>query len=510
MAVSYTVRLGSFNKRMNSTKRPTLAEYSQWDEYTVFLKEVTSYDHPTLLLSAEFATVANNHYNYAIMFGRWYWVTDLRAVRTNQIEVDMALDILATFQTEIKGTKAFIEYGLNTFNAGDSATRISDSRRPVAKNPTIYSASVDPSGGIISPNTGCYIVQAVGKDSGVSTYALSAAQLKSLITQINVDAAQDVQDALDLSGYVDGSDVNTDLQALDLKRQLLNESAFQAIKSIHWLPLDISGSSGANDYMYLGYYQAFAAVPRLTQNSIYSATTSINIPWPATDWRRNNVQMSLYIPFFGTVPVPVDQCINTGALTIVWTAEYFSGSVSVKVNAGNYTVYAASTNIAVPFAFGSSNIGISQVLGGGIQAIGGAMQFGAGIIDAGAGLVASSLGLGEFMGGGLVSGISGMAGGAQNMLSGYAQTVQPIITSAGSMGGMAAIGQSMNATLALIYYPALTDTDFESLYGHPVFKVDTPANGFCKTRGFSISLANEATYSAYINAVMDGGCFIED
>lgn len=506
MAVSYTVRLGSFDKRINSTKRPTLAEYQQWDEYTVFLKEVTSYDHPTLLLSAEFATVANKHYNYAIMFGRWYWVTDLRAVRTNQIEVDMQLDILATFQGAIKGTKAFIEYGFNTFNAGDSSSRIADNRRPVAKNPSIYSASVDPSGGIISPNTGCYIVQAVGKDSGVSTYALTAAQLKSLITQINVNAAQDVQDALDLSGYVDGTDVITDLEALSLKRQLLNESAFQAIKSIHWLPLSVSGSSGVNDYMYLGYYQAFAAVPRLNQNSIYSATTSISIPWPVSDWRRNNIQMSLYIPFFGTIPVPVDQCLSTGALTIVWTAEYFSGSVSVKVNAGNYTIYAASTNIAVPFAFGTSNIGISQVIGGGIQAAGGTIQFATGIVDAGAGVVGAFLG----SGGGASTGATTALAGAQNIYSGYAQTVQPIITSAGSMGGMAAIGQSMNATLALIYYPALTDTDFESIYGHPVFKVDTPANGFCKTRGFSISLANEATYAAYINQVMDGGCFIED
>ena len=216
--------------------------------------------------------------------------------------------------------------------------------------------------------------------------------------------------------------------------------------------------------------------------------------------------MSLYIPFFGTIPVPVDQCLSTGALTIVWTAEYFSGSVSVKVNAGNYTIYAASTNIAVPFAFGTSNIGISQVIGGGIQAAGGAIQFATGIVDAGAGVVGAFLG----SAGGASSGATTALAGAQNIYSGYAQTVQPIITSAGSMGGMAAIGQSMNATLALIYYPALTDTDFESIYGHPVFKVDTPANGFCKTRGFSISLANEATYAAYITQVMDGGCFIED
>ena len=255
--------------------------------------------------------------------------------------------------------------------------------------------------------------------------------------------------------------------------------------------------------MYLGYYQAFAAVPRLTQNSIYTANTTLSIPWPVSDWRRNNCQMILYLPFFGTIPVPVDQCLSTGSLSITWTAEYFSGSISIKVSAGAYTIYAASTNIAVPFAFGAANLGISQVLGGGIQMAGGVMQFSAGAVDTGAAII----GAGLFKD--VAAGVGAMAGGAQNMLSGYAQTVQPAITSAGSMGGMAAIGQSMTATLALLYWPAITDSDFEALYGHPVFKVDTPVAGFCKTRGFSWESEEEAKYIAYVNAVMDGGCFIE-
>lgn len=499
--MSYTLYLGQLQKRVNSTKQPT---YAAWDNYDVVLKQApVDYDNPTFLLNEEFATLAPKNYNYAVVWGRYYWITDLKAVRTGLCEVTLAFDVLASNKGSIMSTKAFIEYGFNSFDAGSSSYRIADTRRPVAKNPTIYNSTVDPSGGIISPNVGCYIVQAVGKDTGVSTYALTAAQLKQLISQVNVDADQDVNDALNLSGYIAGTDPLVDLEALNLKRMLLNESAFQAIKSIHWLPLDISGSSGANDYMYLGYYQAFAAVPRLTQNSIYTANTTLSIPWPVSDWRRNNCQMSLYLPFFGTIPIPVDQCLSTGSLSITWTAEYFSGSISIKVSAGAYTIYAASTNIAVPFAFGAANLGISQVLGGGIQWSGGTMQMAAGVIDSGAAI----------MGGALFKDMSAAATsvltGAQNMVSGYAQTVQPMITSAGSMGGMAAIGQSMTATLALLYWPAITDSDFEAIYGHPVFKVDTPVAGFCKTRGFSWESEEEAKYIAYVNAVMDGGCFIE-
>lgn len=509
--MSYTVRLGSFDKRINSTKRPTLAEYQQWDEYTVFLKEVTSYDHPTLLLSAEFATVANKHYNYAIMFGRWYWVTDLRAVRTNQIEIDMALDVLATFQTEIKGTKAFIEYGFNAFDAGDSSTRIADARRPVSKNPSIYSASVDPSGGIISPNAGVYIVQAVGNDpgsglhNGLATFALTATDLRRLMLVVNSQLANDVDAILNDPNMAPDEKANA-LLGYDLKESLLNENAMLAIQSVRWLPLDISGSSGSLQSMYLGNYDTGIVAAMLNNNSIYSYSSSISIPWPVSDWKRSNSQIVLYIPFFGTTPIPVDQCLNTGSLSITWTAEYFSGSISVKVNAGNYTVYTGSTNISVEMGIGSSRVGISQLLGGGIQALGGTLQMAGGAVDTGAGIVGAFLGTG----GSVAKGLTEITSGAGNIFSGYSQMIQPAITSAGSMGGMAAIGQSMNATLALIYYPALTDSDFDSIYGHPVFKVNTPANGFCKTRGFSVSLANEATYAAYINQVMDGGCFIED
>ena len=109
----------------------------------------------------------------------------------------------------------------------------------------------------------------------------------------------------------------------------------------------------------------------------------------------------------------------------------------------------------------------------------------------------------------MVSGFQGIASGAQNAFTGYAQTIEPVITCAGSMGGLAGLGQPLTATLTLLYYPPIDDAGFSALYGHPVMKVGTPVSGFCKTRGFSLASADRMGDVALVNAAMDGGVFIE-
>ena len=66
------------------------------------------------------------------------------------------------------------------------------------------------------------------------------------------------------------------------------------------------------------------------------------------------------------------------------------------------------------------------------------------------------------------------------------------------------------AQLTLLYYPPIDDSGYQSLYGYPVMRVATPAAGYCKTRGFSVAapMATSAE-TAYINAAMDSGVFIE-
>ena len=251
----------------------------------------------------------------------------------------------------------------------------------------------------------------------------------------------------------------------------------------------------------------------MTGNPVYTSTVSLSIPWPVTDWKRNNCQIVLYLPFIGTVPIPVDQCINTSSLSIKFSLEYYTGDIAVTVKAGNYVVYTGSGNIAAPIAVGQNIVGVSKAVSGMIQNIGGGVQMLSGALDAGAGLIglAGQTATAGIFGSGaqLSQGINTMVSGAGNMFSGYAQTVQPAITCAGSMGGLAGVGQETVARVTVMYYAPLDEEGFSAKYGHPVMKVDTPVAGFCKTKGFSLASADRMGDVSMVNAAMDGGVFIE-
>ena len=65
-----TVNFGTFSKRRNSTKQPATLS----DQKTVQLKETTSVDHPTFILSGN-----NFSYNYCSWDNRYYFITDIRS-----------------------------------------------------------------------------------------------------------------------------------------------------------------------------------------------------------------------------------------------------------------------------------------------------------------------------------------------------------------------------------------------------------------------------------------------
>lgn len=506
--MSIPLKLGNTTKRVNSTFVP---DATLWTNYDVVLKQDTSLEQPVFLLQAAAATLAG--YNYAVGAGLlqgFYWIIDIVAVAEKRCEVHCVRDVLANNKTAILGTSAFIEYGQNTFDAGDSSYRVSDHRQTISETPTQYTASVDPSGGKIGTG-GRYVLQVVGggdpndatKPAGVRTYLSDETSLKTLIWAINRDLGDDVDTIINSGSSPDAQ--LAELASLDLRHSLLQDSAINAIKSCHWVPVFSTG--GAAERVYLGNWDVGFNLPALSNNLVITETTSITIPWPVNDWRRNNAQMVLYLPFIGTVPIPIDQCVGVSSLTILWSFEFFSGDMAYTVKAGNYTVYSGTVNVAVPYAIGTARVSTSGAISGAIQAFGGALQMAGGAVDLGSAVMAKSLTLGVM--GDAASAANTMAAGASNMFGGYMQTIEPAITCAGSMGGLAGLGQPLTATLCLMYYPPLDDAGFSAQYGHPVMKIATPVAGFCKTRGFSLASADRMGDVSLVNAAMDGGVFIE-
>jgi len=504
--MSIPLKLGTTTKRVNSTAVP---DSTLWTNYDVYLKQDTSLERPVFLLQATAATLAG--YNYAVGAGLlygFYWIVDIVSVAEGRCEVHCVRDVLADNKAAIMATSAFIEYGFNTFDAGDSSYRVSDHRQTISETPTQYHTTVDITGGIIS-TTGMYILQAVSKDNGVVSYVLNRGTLDLLMRNINTTLDNDVNNILTSGASPDQQ--LAELAGLDLKRSLLQDTAINAIQACFWLPINRIPIDNAN--IWLGNWETTIPAARLTNDSVYTVTTSISIPWPVADWRRNNAQLVLYLPFMGTVPIPVDQCIGVSSLSVTWSLEYFSGNIAVTVKAGHYTVYTGSANIAASVAIGKNAVNAGNYVGGAIQAIGGGLQMAGGAIDATAGFIgiAEATATAGLLGGAgtVTGGINTMVTGAGNIFGGYSQMVQPAITCAGSMSGLAGAGQPLTATLCLMYYPPLDDAGFSALYGHPVMKIATPVAGFCKTRGFSLASSDRMGDVSLVNAAMDGGVFIE-
>ena len=500
------IKLGAVTKRVNSTLVP---DATDWPQVEVSLKQDTSLERPVFVLSGDAATFAG--YNYIVGAGLlygFYWITDVVSQARNRVEIYAVRDVLACNRAAIMDTNCFIEFGQNAFDAGAAANRVSDPRQTISKTPAQYQATVDITGGITS-TTGIYVLQAVSQNNGVVTYVLNRGSLDRLLQKINTDLNQEVTDVINSGSSPDAQ--LAALAAIDVKRSLLQESALEAIQSCFWLPINRAPIADAT--IYLGNWETDVRAAKLTGDGVYAVTTSIAIPWPVADWRRANCQLVLYLPFMGTVPIPVDQCINVSALDVTWSLEYFTGNVAVTVKAGDYTVFTGNANIAASVAVGRNAVNASASVTGAIQAIGGGLQVVGGALDAGAGIagIAASTATAGILGGGgqLTAGINTMVSGAGNIFGGYQQMVQPAITCAGSMSGLAGAGQPLNAQLCLIYYPPLDDTGFSAVYGHPVMKISKPVLGFCKTRGFSLSAADRVTDISLVNATMDGGVFIE-
>lgn len=502
----YHLNLGAIDKRINSTKR------LEHDEFAIrvpfYMKRPTSMENPVVYFRYN-SLDTSPQWNYGQIeeTDAYYWVTDIIALNANNWEVHLTMDPLATYKDDILKTKCFIEYGFNS-DASGSTFRLQDARQNVSNNPTVSTASVDVASALID-DTGIFILSAVGK-TGLNTYALSASQMENLLSAVNIswktECAAFVRWELALPEF--------------MNKLLYGQNAVSCIRNCFWAPIAAGApiSMGSAEIT-LGDFETGVTGRIISPQRKILRTTTLNIPWPADDWKRMNCLIQLWVPFIGTLVVPVDKCNDAASITIDFALTAVDGGVTVKVTASNgYVVYTGSTSIAASYAVGSSNIDPVGLAGGIVTTIGGVLAVGGAAITGTAGAVSSMLASGGgTLGGAIASGVSANAGaiavGANTAASGGAgimQAIQPLNMCAGTMQGASQCALGTEAKLALFYYPPIDDAGFQAVYGYPVMRVSTPANGYCKTRGFSCASKDAlASELSYINSCMDSGVFIE-
>lgn len=89
----------NFNKRINSTKRP-----SGGTTVDVVFKDNTNVESPTFLIDGVDLDV-----NYCHAFGHYYYINDITVGNRNIYELHCTQDVLATYKNDIAGLSAFVE-----------------------------------------------------------------------------------------------------------------------------------------------------------------------------------------------------------------------------------------------------------------------------------------------------------------------------------------------------------------------------------------------------------------
>lgn len=535
----YHAHLGKVSKRVNSTKRIPLSELS--DTFPFYMKRACSMESPVFYVRLNSLNISPQ-YNYCYIeeTHAYYWIEDITALNANNWQFTCVIDPLATFADDIKKTKAYILYGHNKFDASGAGYRIQDSRQNIAQKPTMSSISLDITDDSIDTANGAYIMSAVGGNGGVTTYVMKRGELKRLVDslqqQLDIDFSQfitqpqtkttTVTEGGALPGVAGGAWTNTGTtvetytaaetavdQAIKYfaKNYIYGGAAVDCIRSCIWIPIKESIIPQASQEITLGHYQTGVQGGVMSSVQNLKRETVIAIPWPADDWKRMNCQISLYLPFIGTVAIPVDKVNNQSFITVTWVVSFLDGNISVKVDAGSHTIYVGSANIASQYAIGASNISLTGNQSAGmIGAIGIGLQVGGGVLSSSASAPVLDMTMPMGYGTQTLQPGRGLGSFLSSAGSSVMQLIPPVAQCAGTMTGNSSALQSMLATLTVFYYAPTDDSNFQAMYGHPVMQISTPANGYCQTRGFSVAapLATSAE-TAYINAAMDGGVFIE-
>ena len=478
MAIS--VNFYNYGKRKNSTGVP-----SGGTAVSCVFKDNTSYVNPTLIVN-----LSDVPYNYFSMtvggINRYYWITNIVSVRNNLFEVSGHVDVLATYRNSIIGASAYLLYSTATFSAN-----LVDRRIPTIYNPVRSTQTLQVFSNFFSAS-GYYILSCVGENGGVDCWRLDRNQFHDLLNNI-----QEYQDIFNVEWPEQPSpsgDVLTDIfnafstfvstmVALGesivnvFKQQTSFSSAVDCIRGCFWMPFEVTSLSTGE--ITLGGYHTGITANRVG-DTIAAEVGNITIPWPTSDWRNSAycTEMSIYLPFVGTVALPSSAMIGESTLTIRHCISTKTGDVAYELLAGDMVIGTYGGNAAVSVAIGSSNISNMQI----VNAIGQ---------------------VGVMM--------NNPLSGATAIVNAVSAAVTPMANSVGGVSSAAGSGLQMTAALTSVYYatveaPAASTT----LRGRPAFISSIiPSSGFVQTFDWHTAAAASEPEKIEIDNFLNGGVYIE-
>lgn len=477
------LKMFKLNKRINSTKLPTLEDLLISGE--VVLKQATSVDKPIFIMACGADDMPKARIcNYVEFQGNFFWITSIVQLNNTHIEISCEVDVLATFKTEILQTKAYVLYS-------DSAGRtdLIDNRNVRTIN-WKYRKTVCEKVSMFTKGDSCYIVEVINgypstKLSTSTFYLMASSQMEALMYS--------------LYGSNDFFD--------NIVKSIQNPSNLM-VKAI-WYPFGIGEFQGAftgqEESVKVGSYEAGANGYRI-QNIDFSSTAElihIDLSGLLQDnyaYDESNCTLKCTLPFYGMIELPVSTTLKAGTreFFIRITLDILSGTLMYEIlgsagEAGYRTrVYKTSFGCTVPLGYQSYNP--LQFIGAVTGAVGG---------------VAAATMAPEAVAGGMIASAAGF--GASNVISSVSslQKDNGVIGTIGSRVDMgwanditvevltAELSESVTAKKEVLGLPCCSTVELSTL------------TGYCQCSNASVSAIAMPEEITKINNYLNGGVYIE-
>lgn len=474
-----TLLLFSFSKRSNSTAAPADSSGASFD---VVLKDRTSILNPVFLLSLD----SFPQYNYAKYLGRYYFINNVESVHNNLWALSCSVDVLATYKAAIQASSAFVLF--------DTAanTELTDGRISIKTSQVTQVNSAN----FVNIGTDVSAVVSIVGNSNTTTFQMSvndaANLMNGLDTWLNTAIARPAGGSTSPEEAIDAlSDMATDA----FRQLVATGSAKDCIKSATIVPVPLSALWAASVNVWLGDFNTGRSHKRIpnTKNRILKDIINVQIPWQATDWRRNSPyhELYIYIPYIGLNRLPVGDLIGETSISIEASIDVATGDTIFRLYTATKTIAQYTAQLGIAFPIGSSNVTPLQVANT--------------ILSAGQSVAGAA---GSFLSGNIGGGIAGSLGTIQGIMN----NLEPLPSCVGGNSGGASLGLANTVYCISVFHDTnVTPDSVSAIMGTPAREVKSlgSLSGYVQTVGASVAGFMTGGEREQINQLLNGGIYIE-
>lgn len=445
--MAFEVKFGKSDKRVNSTKTPTLSETA-----TCVLKSGTSVEKPTFILQG----VSPFDWNvaYCATFGRYYFINDVTYVESTY-EISCTCDYLASYKDEILNNTLYVTRSSNVSNFN---RYLIDNMFPTTAQPTISQSTAT----LPTSTTGSILCCIIGNGDN-SFLSLHPATFKA------------VTKYLYSPDYLKG--LNTILETpSDVQKEIVRPQDY--LQSATWIPFTVE--SGPPTQIVLGYVSTDYSGRDVGTGEVFTHSISLAVPHHSEGEVYKYMlfepftQYVLTLPFIGTMRLSSKELSNIDALSIKYSVD-INGAIFVTVKAGSVLLFTATGNCGAPVSYSSRS---TNVIGTISSAINATFSFAT----------------------------HNILGGVSAIESGVSSIAPTVETSGGTGGTM--VGSNVIALRAI--FANQPNRDYEH-FGYPVCKKISLSglSGFLQCENADVMCSATETGKEIINNFLNGGMFIE-